>query len=252
MRERRESWWKEAGLSNSAGSSALSASRSARALNMLLPRECFLCVAASKELLLCPACRDSLPRMPSDFCPICALPTPRGAVCGACLTRPPHFDASHAVFRYEFPVDSLIHALKYGHRLASADFLASALLEAAPGTRPDLIIPVPLASNRLAERGFNQAVELARPLARQWRVPLDTRAVTRAIDTLPQASLPWKERAKNIRHAFSCGVDLSGKSVIVVDDVMTTGATLNELAGTLKAYGAGRVENWVVARALRG
>lgn len=237
-------------MSNSAGSSARPASRSARALNTLLPRECFLCVAPSNELL-CPACRDSLPGMPAERCPICALPTPGSAVCGACLKRPPHFDATHAVFRYEFPVDSLIHALKYGHRLASADFLASALLEAAPGKGPDLIIPVPLAPNRLAERGFNQAMELARPLARKWHLPLAITEVTRAIDTLPQASLPWKERAKNIRHAFSCGVDLSGKSVLVIDDVMTTGATLNELAGTLKACGAARVGNLVLARALK-
>lgn len=238
-------------MSNSAGSSARPASRSARALNTLLPHECFLCLAASNEQLLCPACRDSLPIMPAERCPICALPTPGAAVCGACLKRPPHFDESHAVFRYEFPVDTLIHALKYGHRLASADFLATALLEAAPGARPDLIIPVPLAPKRLAKRGFNQAVELARRLARNWDVPLDTREVARAIDTLPQASLPWKERAKNIRHAFSCSCDLSGKSVLVVDDVMTTGTTLNELAGTLKACGAAWVGNLVLARALK-
>ena len=106
------------------------------------------------------------------------------SVCGACLRRPPRFDASHAVFRYEFPIDSLIHALKYGHRLASADFLARSLLEVSPPPPPDLIIPVPLAPNRLAERGFNQAVELARPLARQWQVPLELTGVTRALDIL--------------------------------------------------------------------
>jgi predicted amidophosphoribosyltransferase len=199
MRERRESWWKEAGLSNSAGSSARPASRSARALNTLLPHECFLCLAASNEQLLCPACRDSLPIMPAERCPICALPTPGAAVCGACLKRPPHFDESHAVFRYEFPVDTLIHALKYGHRLASADFLATALLEAAPGARPDLIIPVPLAAqNAWPKRGFNQA---ARTRAAAWREPADATARhpprrPRHRDTTPQASLPWKERAK--------------------------------------------------------
>ena len=238
-------------MSNPAQRSDWLPTRIADVVDALLPRTCFLCVAASGGELLCPDCRDALPVMPAQCCPLCALPTPGAAVCGACLKRSPHFDASHAAFRYEFPVDSLIHALKYGHRLASAKFLAGAMLSAAPRTVPDMIIPVPLAPNRLAERGFNQAVELARPLARHWHVPLETRAVTRAIETLPQASLPWKERAKNIRHAFNCGIDLSGKSVLVVDDVMTTGATLNELAGTLKACGAARVENWVVARALK-
>ncbi len=223
----------------------------AHVVDALLPRACFLCSAPGGRHLLCAACRDMLPRMPADCCPVCALPTPGAAVCGECLKRPPYFDASHAVFRYEFPIDTLIHALKYGHRLASADFLATSMLEFAPSTPPDLIIPVPLAPTRLAERGFNQAVELARPLARHWQTPLEITRITRALDTLPQASLPWKERAKNIRHAFNCSIDLSGKSVLVVDDVMTTGATLNELAGALKACGAARVANLVLARALK-
>lgn len=238
-------------MSNSAGQRYRSPTRLERVVDALLPRTCFLCAASSSDQLLCPACRDGLPVLPKECCPLCALPTPAAAICGACLKRPPRFDASHAVYRYEFPIDALIHALKYGHRLASADFLADALLNAALGLSPELIVPVPLAPSRLAERGFNQAVELARPLARHWQVPLETRGVTRAIDTLPQASLPWKERAKNIRHAFSCGIDLSGKSVLVVDDVMTTGATLDELAGTLKACGAARVENLVLARTLK-
>lgn len=238
-------------MSNPAGQVFPSRNRIARVVDALLPRACFLCVAPSGDQLLCPACREALPVLPTECCPLCALPTPGAAICGACLKHPPHFDASHAVYRYEFPIDALIHALKYGHRLASADFLASALLTTAPRSSPDLIIPVPLAPNRLAERGFNQAVELARPLAQHWRVPLETTGVTRAIDTLPQASLPWKDRARNIRQAFSCSVDLHGKSVLVVDDVMTTGATLDELAGTLKTCGAARVANLVLARALK-
>jgi ComF family protein len=116
---------------------------------------------------------------------------------------------------------------------------------------PDLVLPVPLAPARLAERGFNQAVELARPLAKLLGVPLETSRVHRRRDTVPQASLPWKERKQNIRHAFECELDLTGKQVLVVDDVMTTGATLDELARTLKAHGAARVENFVLARALK-
>ena len=155
------------------------------------------------------------------------------------------------MFRYEFPVDRLVQSLKYAHRIASADFLGRILAQCRPQQAPDLILPVPLAPQRLAERGFNQALEIARPLARQLSLALETRLVQRHVNTTPQAALPWKERAKNIRHAFACGIDLTGKKVLVVDDVMTTGATLNELAGTLKACGAGWVGNLVVARALK-
>jgi ComF family protein len=252
MRERRESWWKEAGLSNSAGPIGRPAGRAARLLAALLPRQCFLCAAPAAGEFLCPACHDSLPRLAAECCPVCALPTPAAMVCGACLKKPPQFDATQAVFRYEFPVDRLVQALKYAHRIASADFLGRILVERGPQILPHLILPVPLAPQRLAERGFNQAVEIARPLARCLALPLETRHLQRHIDTAPQAGLPWKERAKNIRHAFACGIDLTGKSILVIDDVMTTGATLNELAGTLKACGAARVENLVLARTLKG
>jgi ComF family protein len=217
----------------------------------LLPQDCLLCAAPSGDCLLCPACAESLPRLGAECCPICALPTPGAQVCGACLKQAPHFDATQAVFRYEFPVDSLIQALKYSHRLASADFLGRFLAPMAAGRRPDLILPVPLSAARLVERGFNQALEIARPLAKALGVPLETGHIHRRRDTAPQTGLPWKERAQNMRHAFECDIDLGGKSVLVVDDVMTTGATLDELARTLKAHGAVRVDNRVLARALK-
>lgn len=238
-------------MSNSAEPEGRPAGRAARLLSALLPRQCFLCAAPAAGEFLCPDCLDSLPRLTTDCCPVCALPTPAAMVCGACLKKPPQFDATQAVFRYEFPVDRLVQSLKYAHRIASADFLGRILAQCRPQVAPELILPVPLAPQRLAERGFNQALEIARPLARQLSLPLETRLVQRHVNTTPQAALPWKERAKNIRHAFACGIDLSGKAVLVIDDVMTTGATLNELAGTLKACGAEWVENLVVARALR-
>jgi len=221
------------------------------AASRLLPQDCFLCAAPAGDSLLCPACIASLPRLTPERCPVCALPTPGATVCGGCLKRPPHFDATQAVFRYAFPLDSLIQSLKYVHRLASADFLGRALATPPLPVRPDLILAVPLAPARLAERGFNQALELARPLAHALGAPLEIRRIHRRRNTTPQASLPWKERQQNIRHAFECDIDLTGRSVLVVDDVMTTGATLDELARTLKAHGAVRVENHVVARALK-
>ena len=126
-----------------------------------------------------------------------------------------------------------------------------------PGANPagiDLILPMPLAPTRLKERGFNQALELARPIAKKRQIRLDAHTVRRVRDTPPQAQLPWKERARNIQGAFGCdatsGTHLAGLRIAVVDDVMTTGATLNELARVLKAAGAAHVTNWVVARTL--
>lgn len=236
--------WKGRGLSIGAG--LLRATT-----NWLLPRDCFLCGQPSAENLLCGACRDSLPRLPLARCAACALPTPHGETCGECLTRTPHFDATFAALIYEFPVDRLIQALKYSHRLAVADFLALQMTEqAAP--KADLLLPVPLSALRLRERGFNQAIEIAKPLARHLGLPLMIDACMRTADTVPQTSLPWKERRKNIRNAFECRIDLSGRHVVVVDDVMTTGATLDEFAKTLKQHGAVSVTNWVVARTLKG
>jgi ComF family protein len=221
------------------------------AAGALLQQDCFLCAAPSGDSLLCPPCAASLPRLTPERCPLCALPAPAAHICGACLKRAPHFDATHAVFRYEFPLDRLVQSLKYAHRLASADYLGRAMVQLAAPPRPDLVLPVPLAAARLAERGFNQALELARPLARALGAPLDRGRIRRHRDTAPQAGLPWQERARNIRHAFECDIDLAGKTVLVVDDVMTTGATLDELARTLKSHGAIRVENCVLARALK-
>ena len=218
--------------------------------SILLPQDCFLCGAPSGDALLCGPCGNDLPRLPVLRCPVCALPTPGGETCGACLKQPPHFDATHCGFRYDFPVDQLIQALKYRYRLVIADYLAKSLLAVSPPAQPDLLLALPLSTQRLRERGFNQALEIARPLARQLGLPLLLDGYARVIDTVPQTSLRWQERQKNIQGAFECAVDLSGKEVVVIDDVMTTGATLNEFARTLKKHGAAGVTNWVVARAL--
>jgi ComF family protein len=168
-------------------------------------------------------------------------------VCGSCLKRPPHFDATLALWRYEFPCDGLVQALKYRARLALAGFFARSLAS-RPLPAFDVIVPMPLHAKRIAERGFNQALEIARGLARHRGMPIAPRGVLRVKDTLPQTDLPYEERAKNVRGAFLCKLDLSGASIAVLDDVMTTGATLNELARALKRAGATRVENLVVAR----
>jgi ComF family protein len=192
--------------------------------------------------------------MPDATCPQCSEPTTHGERCGACLKSPPFFDAACAVFPYLFPVDRIIHTLKYGHQLILAPWLGERLGERLANrcTSPaDLVIPLPLHTGRLRERGFNQAVEIARPLARQLSCPLEIDTVIRRHATRPQAELPLKERAGNVRGAFECARDLAGRSVYLVDDVMTSGATLNECARILKLHGASRVVLAVIARALR-
>lgn len=215
-----------------------------------LPQSCILCGAASGDTLICTACDTDLPRLSLARCAVCAVPIPSGSVCGACLDRPPYFDRVTAVFAYRFPVDALVHGFKYGGNLAIGSMLGQAL-GAAVSERVDLIVPMPLARKRLRERGFNQAQELARSLARMTGIPVATDFCRKIIETQPQAALPWNERAKNVRAAFVCDADLTDKKVAVVDDVMTTGATMNELARNLKRAGALEVSGWIVARTLK-
>ena len=221
-----------------------------RSCKRLLPQDCLLCGAASGTTLLCPACATDLPRLPATRCPLCALPTPGGSVCGRCLTAPPHYDATLAVYRYAFPIDKLVQAFKYGHRLALGAWFGSRLAELAKDFHADLIVPMPLHRLRLRERGFNQALELARAVSRCSRIPIDARTCTRIRRTATQADLPWRERAGNVRGAFHCASDLTGRRLVLVDDVMTTGASLNELARTVKLHGAVEVTLLTLARAL--
>jgi ComF family protein len=219
-------------------------------IDALLPHSCLLCGAAA-HAALCAGCTADLPRLTGPGCPRCAAPLPTPApTCGDCLHKPPVFNATHAALRYTYPVDHLVQALKFRHRLAVADFFARCLL-ASPPPAGDLILPVPLSPQRLRERGFNQAMEIARPLANALDLPLDTASLIRIRETAPQSMLPWRVRHDNVRHAFACHADLSGKSIIVVDDVITTGATLNAVAQALKDHGAVRVTNWVVARTVK-
>jgi ComF family protein len=199
---------------------------------------------------LCGDCNRELPRLPAGRCASCALPIPDGDICGNCLYRPPRFDDVTAVFAYGFPVDALIHAFKYGGNLAVATVFGDALGNAV-STHADAIIPMPLSPQRLRERGFNQALEIARAVSRITGIPVMRDACRKVVETPPQATLPWKERAKNMRGAFVCDADLRGKKIAVIDDVMTSGATLNELAKNLRLAGAVHISGWVVARTLK-
>ncbi len=177
------------------------------------------------------------------------MPSPEGIMCGACLAHPPAFDATLALWPYAFPVDRLIVAFKFHARLQLAPWFAAALAPRVPREN-DALIALPLHRARLAERGFNQAHEIARRLQRLCGKPLVTRHFRRERPTAEQARLPPGERASNMRGAFTCRRRLDGLNVAVIDDVMTTGATLQEFASVLKRAGASRVVNLVLARTL--
>ena len=200
-----------------------------RVAQLALPQHCELCVANSGSGLLCAACVADLPRL-SACCPVCALPSEDGARCGACLAHPPPWSRTTAALVYAFPVDRLLQQLKYGGRLALADWAGETLASAVrpsftsrvPSDRPDRIVALPLHS----------------PLGR-------------IAGAKPQAALAWKDRANNVRGAFRVDKDVRGGRIALIDDVMTTGATLAEAARVLIGAGAADVECWVVARTLR-
>jgi ComF family protein len=222
---------------------------SAKLERMLPPQPCLLCGAMSRQGAWCAACDAALPYLPETHCPVCALPTPDGAPCGRCLKKQPLFDRTVAVFAYTFPVDKLVQALKFSEHLHLAPALAGKLAERV-AVLPDCIVPMPLHPARLAQRGHNQSLEIARYVASGLGVPLLPHACQRVRDTPPQSSLKWKERGKNMRKAFRCAGDFSGKHVALVDDVMTSGASLNELALALRRAGAREVSAWTAARTL--
>jgi len=212
-------------------------------LGQLFGGNCYLCRGAAHGLL-CAACDADLPRLAPVRCPRCALESPRGEVCGRCLSEAPHYDATIAVLSYEFPADALVHALKFRGELALAGLLGGMLSQKISNDEIDCAIPVPLSAARLRTRGYNHAAEIARHLPAKPDLAL----CVRSRDTPPQMDLPYDERRRNVRGAFRCTRALAGERVAVVDDVMTTGATLDEIAKVLKEAGASRVANWVVAR----
>lgn len=216
-----------------------------------LTHPCLLCGSAVRGNQLCQGCRADLPWLAPERCPQCALPSSGNAVCGACLRRPPAFDHAEAVHAYAFPLDALVRHCKYQGALEVTELFAETLAERVQGRdSADVVIPMPLHHGRLGQRGFNQAAEIARRLSTRLGLPWLCAACQRVRDTPPQAGLDLKQRRRNLRGAFRCDTDLSGLRVALVDDVMTSGASLDELARTVKKAGAASVTAWVVARTL--
>jgi len=218
-------------------------------LRSIIPASCVLCAATTHEQGLCEGCWASLPAATGSRCPVCASQTPNASICGRCIKRPPRYDRVICALEYVTPVDFLVAELKYSRNLAAARVLASALASRLEDeVCPDIVVPMPIADSRLRERGFNQAVEIARHACAPFGVRLSHGVAHRISAGVSQTALPWSDRTRNVRNAFRCRVDLKGKTVAVIDDVITTGATLNELATVLKRAGARKVVGWVVAR----
>lgn len=222
-------------------------------LDSAIPFYCLVCGAGSEsKKALCEGCQHDLPWL-GQVCSCCSVPLPCDGVelCGTCQQKHPAFNRVHALFHYQSPIDHMITGLKFNDRLVNAVLMGKLLAENMEENNiapPDALLPVPLHRLRLRKRGFNQALELARPLAKTWQIPLLTNTVTRTRATQAQMELPARQRHRNIRGAFTCADPLTIKRVGLVDDVVTTGSTVNELAQVLKRHGAEQVDVFAISR----
>lgn len=192
-------------------------------------QDCVLCGARSDAEVICPACELRLPLCAED-----------DGCAGLEVV---------AVFAYRFPVDRLVHRFKFAGDLAVGRWLATRLCaRVARAVKPDLIVAPPLTSARLRDRGFNQALEIAKVVGRAHGIRVLAGALVKTRETQPQPALSARERRRNLRGAFACREDLSGASVAIVDDVITTGGTVDAMAEALRAAGAAGVSAWSVAR----
>lgn len=226
-------------------------------LRTAYPPRCVLCGAGGfDDRDLCTRCYHGLPWL-GPACVQCAIPLPedmRGSMkCGRCLQKPPAIDRSLSLFSYESDAIRLIHQLKFNQKLAHSRLLGTLLAEALrhrATASPDCILPVPLHRKRLKQRGYNQSIELARPVSRAFGIPVDARSIVRRLDTRAQTGLDRKQRCRNMQGAFEIVRPLNVQHVAILDDVVTTMSTVNQLAGIMKQSGVARVDVWSIARAL--
>ena len=217
-----------------------------RVRDRALPQSCFFCGDSSTETV-CAPCAAELPRLAKQVCPRCQLDAANGEVCGRCLKKPPLWEHLIAQWRYEFPLDRAMVSAKYHHAFAIYRW-AAVHRHAWPFAAGATLIPVPLAELRLQSRGYNQAQLIAEEMAKRFALKVDTDAVIRIRETEVQQRLNWIERRQNVRSAFVATRSFMGEAVVLIDDVLTTGATLNSLARALLEAGATRVDAFVLAR----
>ena len=219
----------------------------------MLGNTCYLCDEIHNQVdILCQNCANDLP-VNHAACPVCARFDTTSQICPACLKRKKiYVDSSIAMFQYDYPVNHLIFRAKYQQGLEMAHYLGTLLAKTLLGRKiliPDLIIPIPLHPIRQLMRGYNQALEIARPISALLESKLETQACRRIRATLPQTKLPMKQRYRNVKGAFAISRTISCKNVAIVDDVVTTGSTVNEMAKVLRQAGVEKIQVWACAKA---
>jgi ComF family protein len=236
-------------------------------INFLYPPRCAGCerrLPLERRQRLCATCLAGIERLPEPLCAVCGVPLTASGVsgwCGRCAESPPHFGRARAIARYRADADeetqmlpALIRRHKYGLDQSLAHALAECLSDPLPldGADYDVVMPVPLHRARLRWRGFNQAALLGNAIARQLERPLDAGSLVRVRETDPQTGKSMRERRSNIHNAFAIRrpARIANRRILLVDDVMTTGATVDECARALLEAGARRVDVLTLARAL--
>ncbi len=222
-------------------------------LQRLLPNYCLLCKEPTQsKLALCTHCIKALPWRTESYCQRCGLALPEPNICGRCLKDPPSFDRVIAAFDYSAPIDQFVFSLKFSHKLIYAYILGTLQLKYILDTKhplPEALIPVPLHPKRLRERGFNQAGEIAKIVAKKLKLPCLNHNLIRKKATKAQAQLKAKARRANVKNAFEINKPIPYSHIAIVDDVITTGATVRQICLTLKQSGVKTIDVWCAARA---
>lgn len=220
-----------------------------------MPFRCIICKSHNcQKINLCHECLVVLPWI-THCCKICSIPIPSAnadTICGNCLKKPPAFDAAIVLFHYEKPVKKLIHQAKFNHNFMNLTVLSQLLTQHVKkmllSTNHLLILPVPLHKKRLKNRGFNQSLEIAKIISKNLKIPLNKKSVIRKKATQPQAQMPADLRFHNVKNAFTTMANFENKNILLVDDVMTTGQTVNEASIALKKAGASNIVVCALAR----
>ena len=219
-------------------------------LDLLFPPECGGCGRPGTRW--CETCQNSVKILNGIVCDVCGLPQDKPGICSACLASRPRFHSLRAWAIFEDPVQSALHKLKYRRDISMGDTLAAAMMPFVAGLNwtIDVVIPVPLGKQRMLERGYNQVAMIAKPLAMGLGLQYSANALARRKETRSQVGLSREERHKNVHDAFQADEGVKGKTVLIMDDVSTTGSTLSSGADALYAAGAKDVYALTVARAL--
>lgn len=218
---------------------------------------CVLCdTPIRRKISLCEPCQADLPKI-THACSICGIPLNNDSaiICGQCLKSPPAFDYCISLYHYETPIDYLISRLKFSQQLAYAEILGSLLTDHLLTMKnmeelPEVLLPVPLHKKRLIKRGFNQSLEIAKVISKELNIPISYQLIERDKATKAQSKLNIKQRKKNIKGCFTLKKMPDYQHIAIIDDVVTTGSTCNELANVLKVAGVKKVGVWSIARAV--